>query len=304
MSETGALELSDDPTGPGRTASARTGTDPRTEPRPPVVNSAQRSGSTSPPPGAPGAGLTSRSRRVFGRSAALRSIVRSGRRALVSVLDRSEAALDPVMRPLVAAVQRRGGGPTADDLLEHYRKGEFLDVTRWGRLRWRRPRRRASIPLTEGRVPKSVARLLRAGRFEVTFDRAFADVVGHCATVRGRADSGRSWLTPALEESYRQLHERGYAHSVEVWRDGDLVGGAFGVAVGGLYSGESTFFLESNASKVALARLNERLRDRGFVLHDTQMLSPLVRQFGAYQVSRAEYLALLREALAADVTFV
>jgi leucyl/phenylalanyl-tRNA---protein transferase len=233
----------------------------------------------------------------------VRARARRARTTLATGLDRVEVLLDPVVRPVVTALQRRRGGPTADELLERYRAGEYREAGRWGRQRWKAPAKRAVVPLDPPRMARSVARLLRSGRFEVTFDTAFADVVSYCATVRGRATSGRAWLCPAMQEAYRELHERGHAHSVEVWRDGRLVGGEFGVAVAGLYSGDSSFFLESGASKVALARLNQHLHERGFLVHDTQVVSALSGQFGAHYVSREEYRRRLRTALVADVTF-
>lgn len=233
----------------------------------------------------------------------LRSSARRVRRTARRSLDGAETALDPLVRPVVTAVQQRRGGREAEDLLARYRAGEYLSVGRWGRFEWLDPRERAIIPIAERRVPKNIARVLRSGRFEVTFDRAFAEVVRHCATVDGRSSTGRPWLTADLQEAYRRLHELGHAHSVEVWREGRLVGGELGVAVGGLYSGESMFFLETNASKVALAGLTERLQARGFLLFDTQVLTEVGRQFGACAIPRAEYHRRLRDALAADVTF-
>lgn len=237
------------------------------------------------------------------RRAALRSGARRVKPALRKALDVVETATDPVVRPVVATVQRRRGGRDAQDLLEHYRSGEYLSVGRWGRFVWREPKHRVLIPIAERRVPKNVARVIRAGRFDVTFDRAFPDVLRHCATVRDRSTTGRPWLTEDLQQVYLRLRELGHAHSVEVWRDDRLVGGELGVAVGGLYSGESMFFLETNASKVGLAALTEHLRTRGFLLFDTQVMTAVGQQFGAYPVSCAEYRARLRAALAADVSF-
>ncbi len=218
--------------------------------------------------------------------------------------DEAEAFLDPVMRPVIAEMQRRRGAPTPDALLEHLQAGRHLTGGRWGRLVWWEPLRRAVIPIDERRhVPKTPARLLRTGRFEVTIDVAFSDVMHHCATVRGRATRGLPWLVPEVQDVYRQLHEQGHAHSVEVWREGRLVGGELGVSIGGMYSGDSVFFLESNAGKVALAWLMGHLQERGFVLLDTLMMTSLSRQFGAYYIPRAEYRRQLREALAVDATF-
>lgn len=226
------------------------------------------------------------------------------KRHVLGARDRAEALVDPVMRPAVAAVQRHRGGLTAEAFVEHLRAGRHLTARRWGRLVWWEPRRRAVIPIDEHRhVPKIPARLLRQGRFEITVDKAFDDVVHHCATVRGRADRGHPWLVPEIQAVYRQLHEQGHAHSVEVWREGNLVGGELGVSMGGFYSGDSVFFLEGNAGKVALGWLTGHLQERGFVLLDTLMVTPLTKQFGAHHIPRLEYRRRLRTALEIDVTF-
>jgi leucyl/phenylalanyl-tRNA---protein transferase len=228
---------------------------------------------------------------------------RTARSVRTRVLDGAEAVLDPVVRPVVQKIQDRRGGPTAEDLLQAYRRGRILEVGRFGRRSWSEPRRRAIIPLAQRRIPGGVAKLMRSGRFEVTFDTAFAEVVSRCATVDGRASAPRAWLTPAVQQAYLRLHELGHAHSVEVWREGDLVGGDLGVALGGYYSGDSSFRTERNAGKVALAHLNEHLGEQGFLLHDTQVVSPLSARYGAHYVPRARYREMLVQALAADVTF-
>ncbi|GAA2565909.1 hypothetical protein GCM10010210_46630 [Pseudonocardia hydrocarbonoxydans] len=238
------------------------------------------------------------------RDGALWDVARGAKRSAVQTMGRAEVLADPVMRPAITAVRRYRGGPTADGLIEHLQAGRHLTARRWGRLVWWEPRRRAVIPIDERRyVPKTPARLLRQGRFDITVDRAFSDVVHHCATVQGRATRGHPWLVPEVQDVYRELHERGYAHSVEVWRDGQLVGGELGVSIGGFYSGDSVFFLESNAGKVALAWLTGHLQERGFLLLDTLMVTSLSKQFGAHHIPRAEYRRRLRVALDADATF-
>lgn len=241
--------------------------------------------------------------RAAPRGPAVRSLARNLRTRSERILDGAEALLDPLVRPVLTLVQNRRGGPRAEDLLVHYRRGDYFSVARWGRFVWLDPRRRAVIPLVDRHVPKNVARILRNGRFEVSFDRAFPDVLRYCAEVRDRTCTGRPWLTHEMRSTYLQLHEMGHAHSVEVWREGKLVGGELGVAVGAYYSGESLFFLESNASKVALAVLAEHLHARGFVLFDTQVMTPLVEQFGAHTIPRAEFRCRLAAAVAAEVAF-
>ncbi len=205
---------------------------------------------------------------------------------------------------MLSAARRRAGYSSPEYFLEQYRAGRFLYVGRWGGTRWIDPAQRAVIPLDDRQtIPKDVARLKRRGDFEIRFDTAFADVLRHCATVQGRATGEDPWLTPDAREAYLHLHDLGFAHSTEAWRDGRLVGGEFGMSINGMYSTESLFYLESNASKVAFAHLLERLRSRGFLLHDTQVVSNLTRPFGAYLIPRSQYHDLLTNALAADVAF-
>jgi leucyl/phenylalanyl-tRNA---protein transferase len=232
------------------------------------------------------------------------TVARGVKRGAVATQHHAEELADPVLRPAIATIARLRGGPTVEEFLDQLRAGRHITAHRWGRLGWTAPRRRAVIPIDEGRhVPKIPARLLRQGRFEITTDRAFADVVHHCATVQERATRGRPWLVPEVRDVYRQLHELGYAHSIEVWRGDELVGGELGVAIGGFYSGDSVFFLESNAGKVALAWLTGHLQERGFVLLDTLMVTRLSKQFGAHHIPRAEYRRRLRSAMEVDATF-
>jgi leucyl/phenylalanyl-tRNA--protein transferase len=177
-------------------------------------------------------------------------------------------------------------------------------TARFGIVKWRDPEQRAIIPLDERfRIGKRLAKKLASGYFEVTFDRAFRDVVEACAQPRPGHGSSWSWLSRDLIEAYLALHRLGYAHSAEVWHEGRLVGGEYGVAIGGLYSGESMFTREDSAGRVALAHVVERLRAHGFVLLDTQYLTSVTCEFGAYEVERSEYHTLLADALARDVTF-
>jgi leucyl/phenylalanyl-tRNA--protein transferase len=122
-----------------------------------------------------------------------------------------------------------------------------------------------------------------------------------CGGKREGQDS--TWISPALTRAYVALHEAGDAHSVEVWRDGQLVGGVYGVAVGGAFAGESMFHREADASKIALASLADHLKSRGFVLFDVQVANPFTRQMGAEEIPRREFLGRLRKALAADAVF-
>jgi leucyl/phenylalanyl-tRNA--protein transferase len=149
-------------------------------------------------------------------------------------------------------------------------------------------------------VARRLQRTLRSGRFQVTVNQAFAEVIRGCAD---RCDQG-TWITPDMIAAYERLHELGYAHSVEAWREGELAGGIYGVAIGGLFAGESMFTRRRDASKVALVHLVARLRQRGYQLFDIQLLTEHTARLGAVEIPRAEYLARLRQALARPVTFV
>ena len=233
----------------------------------------------------------------------IRAVVRRTRATVKTVLDRGETLLDPVMRPAVTVAQRRRRARLAEDLLHKYRSGRYLGAGPWGRIIWMDPRDRAIVPVADRHIPRRVAQLRRSGKYTVTYDTAFAEVLRLCATVDGRPESARPWLTPEARDAYLQLHEEGFAHSAEAWIDGRLVGGEMGVAINGYYSADSTFHLEPNAAKVAFADLLEHLAARGFLLYDCQELSRATTPFGAYTVPRAEYQSLLRTALDADVRF-
>ena len=184
-------------------------------------------------------------------------------------------------------------------LLLAYRSGIFPwtddPVTWWS------PDPRAIFELECFRVPRSLQRVLNHKTFTVTADQAFRSVMEGCAEpALGRYTT---WISPAFMEAYVRLHQAGHAHSVECWREGRLVGGLYGVAVGGFFAGESMFRREDNASKVALAYLVAHLRQRGFVLCDIQMLTPITRQLGGVLLARDLYLERLAHAVARPCTF-
>jgi leucyl/phenylalanyl-tRNA--protein transferase len=160
---------------------------------------------------------------------------------------------------------------------------------------WVEPKKRGILPLDKFRLARSLAKTIRSDRFTVTADRAFAEVVSECA--RSTADRPDTWINPAIESAYADLHRRGHAHSIETWQDGRLVGGLYGVKLGGAFFGESMFSRESNASKVALAWLVARLRYGRFSLLDCQFITDHLQSLGAIEVSRDDYVALLDGAL-------
>jgi leucyl/phenylalanyl-tRNA--protein transferase len=188
-------------------------------------------------------------------------------------------------------------------LIAAYSSGWFPMAVDAGEIRWYSPDPRGIIPLDRFHVPARLARLIRAGTFQIERDRDFGAVIRACAESDRRDNDPGTWIDREIIESYRELHQRGFAHSVEAWQEGRLVGGLYGVALGGAFFGESMFHHAANASKVALAALVEHLRAHGFHLLDVQWVTPHLEQFGAVEIPRAEYLERLAEALAMSPGF-
>ncbi|MEL0082381.1 MAG: leucyl/phenylalanyl-tRNA--protein transferase [Gammaproteobacteria bacterium] len=158
---------------------------------------------------------------------------------------------------------------------------------------WWSPNPRAVIDPRAPRVPRSLAKRIRAGTFEITADRAFNRVISECAALREQAEG--TWITERMRAAYGELHRLGYAHSVEVWENKNLVGGLYGVALGGVFFGESMFSRSRDASKVAFVRLCAELADRGFGLIDGQVRSDHLTSLGAVDMSREEFLSAVAE---------
>jgi leucyl/phenylalanyl-tRNA--protein transferase len=158
---------------------------------------------------------------------------------------------------------------------------------------WVEPRRRAILPLERFRLSRSLRKTVRSGEYRVTRDTAFAEVVRRCA------EREETWINSDIEESYRLLHARGHAHSIECWHEGELAGGLYGVSLGAAFFGESMFSARRDSSKVALAWLVARLRVGGFRLLDCQFMTDHLRSLGAVEVTQEDYLALLDSALSA-----
>jgi leucyl/phenylalanyl-tRNA--protein transferase len=191
--------------------------------------------------------------------------------------------------------------PLSPDLLLYtYRLGLFpmADPEQDGAVYWMDPDPRGIIPLDAFHVPSTLRKLVRRAPFEVVPDRAFEAVMRACAAPAPGRES--SWISEELVEVYTALHRRGVAHSVECWAEGRLVGGLYGVALGGAFFGESMFSRARDASKVALVHLVAALRRGGFVLLDTQFVTPHLEQFGAEEIPQTEYKRRLAEALATE----
>ena len=183
-------------------------------------------------------------------------------------------------------------------LLHGYRNGVFPMGLEDGEIQWFSPDPRTIIPLETFHIPHGLKRTLKKNLFEIRINTAFEIVMRHCA----RRDE--TWINEEIIESYTALHRAGYGHSVEAWRDGQLAGGLYGVALGGAFFGESMFHLVTDASKVALHALVVRLRERGFTLLDTQWTTPHLQRFGVLEISRKQYIQRLADSVHAKCSFV
>lgn len=197
-----------------------------------------------------------------------------------------------------------GGELSPEWLLAAYRTGIFpwpIVERDFELLAWFSPDPRAIIELDGLHVSRRLARRLRSGQFQVTIDRDFAGVMQGCAGPRGR-DWG-TWITPAVRAAYLQMHALGYAHSIEVWSDQRLVGGLYGIGIGGMFAGESMFHLVTDASKVALACLVEHLQARAYALFDIQQTTAHSQSMGSIEIPRREFLRRVELAVELPVDF-
>lgn len=188
---------------------------------------------------------------------------------------------------------------TADLLLHAYSAGVFPMAEHRDDpdVFWVDPKRRGILPLNGFRLSRSLAKRVRNGGFEITVNQEFASVVDGCA------DRAETWINGEIRDRYLDLHQMGNAHSLEVWHQGQLAGGTYGVSLGGAFFGESMFSRHRDASKVALAYLTDRLVQAGYILCDTQFLTSHLASLGGIEVTRARYRALLRQALTREADF-
>jgi len=186
---------------------------------------------------------------------------------------------------------------TSDLLLRAYASGIFPMARSRdeNRLYWIDPERRGILPLDAFHIPRSLRKTLRSGRFEIRCDTAFEAVMRACG--EATADRPETWINEQIIDLFLELSELGLAHSVEAWRDGELAGGLYGLALGGAFFGESMFSRRTDASKVVLVHLAARLRHGGFRLLDTQFVTDHLKQFGTREIPRAEYQERLADAL-------
>ena len=213
---------------------------------------------------------------------------------------REDSPIEGMRSPESQGVQKQIGLLTPALILHGYTRGIFpMAINRGGDIGWFSPDPRAIIPLDDRfHIPHGLKRALRKGNFEITIDHDFEAVIQSCATAHGD-----TWISEEIVTNYCELHRLGWAHSVEVWRGGKLAGGLYGVAIGGAFFGESMFYHATDASKIALVALVERLRRQEFALLDTQWTTPHLEQFGTVQIPKEEYLELLHEAVGFERTF-
>lgn len=183
-------------------------------------------------------------------------------------------------------------------LLAAYRAGLFpMAMDETGEIGWFSPDPRGVLPLETFHIPHGLKRRLKKNPFTTLVNTAFPEVMDGCA------DREQTWISRIIRDSYTRLHQLGWAHSVETWQDGELVGGLYGVAIGGAFFGESMFSRRTDASKVALVGLVDRLRSRGFTLLDTQWTTGHLKTFGCVELPRADYLEKLEAALEIEARF-
>lgn len=195
-----------------------------------------------------------------------------------------------------------GGNLEPETLIEAYSQGIFpWPVFGEGQLTWFSPPKRAVIFLDEFRVPRRLKRSLKNRNFTLRVNTAFPEVIRCCAAMENRGEQKGTWITEEVLRAYTELHHRGFCHSVECWLEGELVGGLYGVALGGMFAGESMFYRESDASKFCLIGLVEYLKTANVPLLDCQQKTSLLSQFGCREIPRGEFLDILSSEVARDI---
>jgi leucyl/phenylalanyl-tRNA--protein transferase len=228
------------------------------------------------------------------------------------VLHNAEMAIQAIQGPCFPPLEAvdsngllmLGGDLSVDWILTAYRQGIFPWPIVEGQmeiLAWFSPDPRAILELDQIHVSRRLARKISSGRFQVTSDQAFDAVLAGCAGPRQEEDE--TWITPGMKDVFQELHGLGYAHSVEVWESEELVGGLYGLALGGYFSGESMFHRRGDASKIAVCALVEQLGRQGFELFDIQQSTPHCSRMGASEIGRTEYLQRLSSAVGLAVQF-
>ncbi|VAV96293.1 Leucyl/phenylalanyl-tRNA--protein transferase [hydrothermal vent metagenome] len=197
------------------------------------------------------------------------------------------------------------GQITADLIIHAYAQGIFpmAETAESSDIFWVDPKKRGIIPLEQFHLPRKLARTIRKAPFDIRIDTAFIDVIQGCADTIINTGRQETWINDQIIGLYAQLFDQGFVHTVECWQDGELVGGLYGVSIGGAFCGESMFHRVTDASKVALAYLVARLKVGGYCLLDTQFITPHLSQFGAMEIPRHDYKMRLAQALETDGDF-
>lgn len=178
-----------------------------------------------------------------------------------------------------------------ETVIKGFLNGYFPMPGQDGRVQWRSPENRCVVPIEDFHVPKNIRRLVRQNKFEIRVNTCFEDVI------RGCAEREETWITDEIISVYCELHRRGFAHSVEAWQDGELVGGLYGSCIGRYFATESQFHRVRDAGKIAFVKTFEILKSAGFLIHDVQFMTKYLDQFGAVEVPRDEFRSKLMEAV-------
>ena len=190
-----------------------------------------------------------------------------------------------------------------DEVIRAYLHGYFpMADPDDGKVYWCQPHRRAIVPLSSYRASRIVKNLVNKGKFELCINRDFEHVIRNCAAPR--ETDAQTWISEEIIGCYIELHEQGFAHSVECYRGNELAGGLYGLAIGGAFFGESMFYNVSNASKVAFDWLVKHLDNKGYELLDAQIMSPHLKHLGAVEIEHVEYMRLLEQALQKKIHFI
>ena len=194
-----------------------------------------------------------------------------------------------------------GGDLSVEELLLAYRSGIFpWPIADDAPLTWFSPPERALLFLNDLRISRSLKKVRRRAPWEFRVDTAFEQVIQGCAQAENRSGMTGTWITPDIQRAYLALHRAGYAHSFETWLNGELAGGLYGVSVGGMFAGESMFHRVPNASKLSFWYMTEFLAEKRALWIDCQVLTPFLESFGAVEVPREDFLALLEESLTSE----
>jgi leucyl/phenylalanyl-tRNA--protein transferase len=193
-----------------------------------------------------------------------------------------------------------GGDLSTERLKSAYQAGIFPWFSDGEPIMWWSPNPRAIIPINEIRINRTLRKILKQKTFSVTVNQAFDQVIDYCADAPFRKEG--TWIVDQMRAAYKRLHIEGFAHSIEVWMDGELAGGLYGVAINGAFSGESMFYRKSNASKIALVYLAELLKAQNIEIIDCQMQNPFLEDMGCKEVSRDDFIHLQQKSLATRLT--